>query len=83
LIDILEAHPLPAGRNHKRLAFLGHGLESLLLLEFLRFDQCGAFCLNLFKEFCGGAIFWPLVGEFAADGCLKDRAFDCFGELAV
>jgi hypothetical protein len=42
-----------------------------------------AFGFDGFEEFFCGAVFGVLLGEFAADGGLEDRAFDCFGELAV
>jgi len=42
-----------------------------------------AFGSDGFEEFFCGAVVWALVGELAAGGGLKDRAFDCFGELAV
>jgi len=58
-------------------------VKILLLLKFLCFGQNGPFRSDLFEEVFSGAVFGVLLGEFAADCGLEDRALDCFGELAV
>ena len=42
-----------------------------------------AFGFDGFEEFFCGAVFGVLLGEFAADGRLEDRTFDCFREFAI
>lgn len=78
-----ETHPYPIGRYREWPIFIRDGWKWLLLLEFLRFDQCGAFCLNLFKEFCGSTVLWTLVSQFAADGGLEDGSAEAVGYHSV
>ena len=81
--QLTESNPSPSRRNVEKVDFFAHQRQWLLLLDFALLFELLAFGFDGFEELFCGAVFWALVGEFAADGCLKDRAFDSFGELAV
>ena len=83
LDQVTESNPSPSRRNVEKVDFFAHQRQWLLLLDFALLFELLAFDFDGFEEFFCGAVFRVLLGEFAADGGLEDRAFDCFGELAV
>ena len=83
LCNVIKPHPFPVFWYIKRLFVLGNFRQGLFPLDFPRFDEPLFFCLNLSKEFLGGAFFGTLLHQFALDGVLQEGFFHVLWETAV
>lgn len=81
--NLTDSCPLPVLRQFEGLVGFVYWWQWLLLLDLALLFELLALGLDGFEEFGGGTVLGQLLGEFAADCGLQDRAFDCLCELAV